>query len=137
MSKVVLVTHGKLADGILSAAQLIVGEQSDVKTFGVELGCDLEKLKKGITDLLEEYSKENEFVVIMTDIFYGTPFNIITSLMESYDFIHITGINLGIVLEVLMKKDELSNSELNQIIEQGKQGIVNCSDIISKLSKRR
>ena len=53
--------------------------------------------------------------------------------MESYDFIHITGINLGIVLEVLMKKDELSNSELNQIIEQGKQGIVNCSDIISKL----
>ena len=60
MSKVVLVTHGKLADGILSAAQLIVGEQSDVKTFGVELGCDLEKLKKGITDLLEEYSKENE-----------------------------------------------------------------------------
>lgn len=133
MSKVVLVTHGKLADGILSAAQLIVGEQSDVKTFGVELGCDLEKLKKGVTDLLEEYSKENEFVVIMTDIFYGTPFNIITSLMESYDFIHITGINLGIVLEVLMKKDELSNSELNQIIEQGKQGIVNCSDIISKL----
>ena len=133
MSKVVLVTHGKLADGILSAAQLIVGEQSDVKTFGVELGCDLEKLKKGITDLLEEYSKENEFVVIMTDIFYGTPFNIITSLMESYDFIHITGINLGIVLEVLMKKDELSNRELNQIIEQGKQGIVNCSDIISKL----
>lgn len=133
MSKVVLVTHGKLADGILSAAQLIVGEQSDVKTFGVELGCDLEKLKKGITDLLEEYSKENEFVVIMTDIFYGTPFNTITSLMESYDFIHITGINLGIVLEVLMKKDELSNSELNQIIEQGKQGIVNCSDIISKL----
>ena len=133
MSKVVLVTHGKLAEGILSAAQLIVGEQSDVKTFGVELGCDLEKLKKGITDLLEEYSNENEFVVIMTDIFYGTPFNIITSLMESYDFIHITGINLGIVLEVLMKKDELSNSELNQIIEQGKQGIVNCSDIISKL----
>nr|WP_295645216.1 hypothetical protein [uncultured Holdemanella sp.] len=33
MSKVVLVTHGKLADGILSAAQLIVGEQSDVKTL--------------------------------------------------------------------------------------------------------
>ena len=57
MSKVVLVTHGKLAEGILSAAQLIVGEQSDVKTFGLELGCDLEKLKKGITDLLEEYSK--------------------------------------------------------------------------------
>ena len=69
----------------------------------------------------------------MTDIFYGTPFNIITSLMESYDFIHITGINLGIVLEVLMKKDELCNDELNQIIEQGKQGIVNCSDIINKL----
>lgn len=133
MSKVILVTHGKLAEGILSAAQLIVGDQTDVKTFGVELGCDLEKLKKGITDLLEEYSKENEFVVIMTDIFYGTPFNIITSLMESYDFIHITGINLGIVLEVLMKKDELCNDELNQIIEQGKQGIVNCSDIINKL----
>ena len=133
MSKVILVTHGKLAEGILSAAQLIVGDQTDVKIFGVELGCDLEKLKKGITDLLEEYSKENEFVVIMTDIFYGTPFNIITSLMESYDFIHITGINLGIVLEVLMKKDELCNDELNQIIEQGKQGIVNCSDIINKL----
>lgn len=133
MTKVIIVTHGSLADGLLSAAELIVGKQEDVKTFGVELGCDLEILKQSIRDVLEQWHKTKEFVIILTDIFFGTPFNIVMSLVETYEFVHITGVNLGIVLEILMQKDELDFNDFEHIIEQGKTGIVNCSDIISKV----
>ena len=48
MSKLMIVTHGNLSSALLATAELIVGRQKDVVTFGVDLGCSLEKLTDDI-----------------------------------------------------------------------------------------
>ena len=62
----------------------------------------------------------------MTDIFYGTPFNVVVSLMEDYDFMHITGINLSIVLEILLKRNEIKEQDIDEVIEEAKKSMINC-----------
>ena len=111
---------------LLETSSLIVGEQRNVETYGVDLGCDVEKLKNEIRQSLKESFDKGQSVIVLTDIFYGTPFNVVVSLMEDYDFMHITGINLSIVLEILLKRNEIKEQDIDEVIEEAKKSMINC-----------
>lgn len=135
MKKIIIVTHGKLSEEFYNTSKLIVGVQPDVETYSVELGCNIELLKKDITTSLNESKLINQEVIILTDIFFGTPFNIVINLIETFNFIHITGINLGILLEVLVKRDEITHENIMEIIELGRNGIVESKNFLEKLDE--
>lgn len=132
MSKLMIVTHGNLSSALLATAEMIVGRQEDVVTFGVDLGCSLEKLTEDIRKAMAMLTASGEQVIVLTDIFFGTPFNIIMSMSEEYEFQHITGVNLSILLEILIRRNELQGSDIHEILEQGRSGIIDCSEIIGK-----
>lgn len=125
-TKLMIVTHGTLGKSLLETSSLIVGEQRNVETYGVDLGCDVEKLKSEIRQSLKESFDKGQSVIVLTDIFYGTPFNVVVSLMEDYDFMHITGINLSIVLEILLKRNEIKEQDIDEVIEEAKKSMINC-----------
>ena len=123
-TKLMIVTHGTLGKSLLETSSLIVGEQRNVETYGVDLGCDVEKLKNEIRQSLKESFDKGQSVIVLTDIFYGTPFNVVVSLME--DYVHITGINLSIVLEILLKRNEIKEQDIDEVIEEAKKSMINC-----------
>ena len=85
LMKVIVVSHGSYARGLVDTAQMIAGEQEDLEAFG-----------------LEPEESEGEEVLILTDLFYGSPFNTVISLMSEYNLYHVTGINLPLMMEVVM-----------------------------------
>lgn len=99
--KVIVVSHGSYAQGLVDTVQMIAGEQEDLEAFGLMPEESVETLKEKIRKSIEDTGSEEE-ILILTDLFYGSPFNTVVSLMPEYDFYHITGINLPLMMEIVM-----------------------------------
>ena len=99
--KVIVVSHGSYARGLVDTVQMIAGKQEDLEAFGLESEESVDTLKEKIRQSIEQASQEEE-ILIHTDIFYGSPFNTVISLMPEYDLYHVTGINLPLMMEVIM-----------------------------------
>ena len=97
LMKVIVVSHGSYARGLVDTAQMIAGEQEDLEAFGLEPEESVDTLRESIVQ-----TSEGEEVLILTDLFYGSPFNTVISLMSEYDLYHVTGINLPLMMEVVM-----------------------------------
>ena len=99
--KVIVVSHGSYARGLVDTVQMIAGKQEDLEAFGLESEESVDTLKEKIRQSIEQASQDEE-ILILTDIFYGSPFNTVISLMPEYDLYHVTGINLPLMMEVIM-----------------------------------
>jgi PTS system mannose-specific IIA component len=133
--EIIMVSHGDYMKAMLESAQLIVGEQEHIHTFGLHLGESVDQLREKISEAIAEAQKNGE-VLVLTDIRSGSPFNVTVSLMQQYSFHHITGINLPILLEVLMSRDCLSAEELcKDVLEKGKESILDVNKLFEEISK--
>lgn len=98
--KFLFISHGAFAESIVGSAQMIVGEQTDFKTLGLYPEDDIEALKEKVRIIFENYKGEE--ILCFSDLFSGSPFNAIVEAMRDYQVQHITGMNLPIVLEAFM-----------------------------------
>lgn len=101
--KYIFVSHGDLAKSILGSAQMIVGEQTEVKAFGLYPKDDIGGLREQVKAAIEEFGGGGD-IVCFTDLFSGSPFNAVVALMGDYPIRHITGMNLPMVLEAFMSR---------------------------------
>lgn len=101
--KIILVSHGSYSKGLLDSVQMVLGPQEKLVAFGLFP----EEGPLDLTQKLEEELKvsENDDILFMTDLFHGSPFNCVVSLMRDYKFHHITGINLPLLIEALMSRN--------------------------------
>lgn len=110
--KVIVVSHGDFAKGILSSVQMLLGPQKDLVAYGLYPEEDREVLLEKVRAELESV-KDGEEVIITSDLFHGTPFNMCVKLSEHYKFEHITGINLPLLVVIMM--DRLAGSSAQEI----------------------
>ncbi len=99
--KVIAVSHGSYSKGLFDSVQMLVGEQENFVAYGLFP----EQTVATLTEQLEEEVKKTpkgEEILFLTDLFHGSPFNAVVSLMRNYQFYHITGINLPLTVEVMM-----------------------------------
>lgn len=99
--KVIVVSHGSYSKGLVESVQMLVGEQENLVAYGLFP----EQTVATLTEKLEEELKntpEGEEVLFLTDLFHGSPFNAVVSLMRDFEFEHVTGINIPLAVEVMM-----------------------------------
>lgn len=99
--KVIAVSHGSYSKGLVESTQMLVGEQENLVAYGLFP----EQTVATLTEKLEaeiEKTEEGEEILFVSDLFHGSPFNAIVSLMEHHDVYHVTGINLPLMVEVMM-----------------------------------
>lgn len=129
-SVLILISHGKMASQVLKSAEMIVGkiENAYIVEMSSEDGSTdfSEKLKKTISKI-----DENDSIIVMADLFGGTPCNIaIMQLKDRSNVSIISGYNLGMVLEYAMaNKNELTTIK-DQVFEAGKNSI---KDVLEQL----
>lgn len=114
----ILVSHGDFATAALASAEMIAGKQQDVAAFGLAEDSSLEMMEGWIK---EEYDKLHETctdVIILCDIYGGTPFNAINrNLARGMEAIAYTGLSLPLVIDLLLSR-ELSHEEIAARIEE-------------------
>ena len=99
MIGMILVTHGRLAEEFVKAMEHVVGRQEGVVTVCIGPNDDVEARRKEIADAIEEVDT-GEGVVVLTDLFGGTPSNLAISLMQEGKVEVIAGINLPMLIRL-------------------------------------
>ena len=110
MIGMVLVTHGRLADELVSALRHVVGEQENVKTVCIDPDDDMEQRRLHILESVAEADKGNG-VVLLTDMFGGTPSNLAISVMDKANVEVIAGVNLPMLIKLTSVRHDHSLAE--------------------------
>jgi PTS system mannose-specific IIA component len=112
MVNFIIISHGKLAEGLLNASQMIIGPQEKVRTLSLTPDQSIDTFKTELTALLDEIDNGEE-TLILADLFGGTPANTAASLTADKENTEvITGINLPILIELLSSRKNGNLSEL-------------------------
>jgi mannose PTS system EIIA component len=99
MIGMILVTHGKLAEEFVAAMQHVVGRQEAVSTVCIGPNDDMEARRAEIARAVKQVDA-GQGVIILTDLFGGTPSNLAISLMEKGKVEVIAGINLPMLIRL-------------------------------------
>ncbi len=119
----VIVSHGQVANELLAAAETVVGELSHVTAVSIGWHDDVEQAKNQVERAIKSVS-HGSGVLVMTDMFGGTPTNIAAMFLQENEVEIVTGVNLPMVIKLASNNQELELSDLaREVEEQGKQAI--------------
>ena len=99
MIGLILVTHGRLAEEFIHAMEHVVGSQTDIAAVPIGPHDDMEKRRKEIADAIRRVDSGGG-VILLTDLFGGTPSNLAISLMQTGRVEVIAGINLPMLIRL-------------------------------------
>lgn len=121
--KILITTHGEFGPGLKSSVDMIMQSESDIDIISLtEEGIEQYKEK------LNEYLNAIDDVLILTDLFGGTPFNSsyeYKCLNKEKQISIISGVNLPIIIQaqMLQTMGDLTVENIDQLINQGTEGI--------------
>lgn len=110
MIGLVIVTHGQLAKEFRAALEHVVGPQDQVATISIGPDDDMEHRRNDILDAIRAVDSGNG-VVLLTDMFGGTPSNLAISVMETARVEVIAGINLPMLIKLASVRGECAMDE--------------------------
>ena len=99
MIGLVIVTHGRLAEEFLSAMEHVVGRQRAVETVCIGAEDDMEQRRQDILEAVDRVD-DGSGVILLTDMFGGTPSNLAISVMEQTRAEVIAGLNLPMLIKL-------------------------------------
>lgn len=116
-----LITHGNLGKAAIESAELIVGKQENFDTISIFAVDEVNNLKQ---DMLNKVSRldTGKGLIVLTDIIGGTPTNLASYLLEDEHTVLVSGLNLPILIEILMNRNENIKSIIENIKEAYHEG---------------
>ena len=100
MIGLVIVTHGRLAEEFVSAMEHVVGPQTAVKAICIGPEDDMERRRSDILKACADVDQDGHGVILLTDMFGGTPSNLAISVMEQTKAEVIAGLNLPMLIKL-------------------------------------
>ena len=107
MIGMVLVTHGRLAVELVAAMEHVVGPQTNVAVVCIGPEDDMEQRRQEIVSCVEQVDT-GDGVVVLTDMFGGTPSNLAISIMDQGRIEIIAGVNLPMLIKLATVRDDES-----------------------------
>ncbi|NMC29902.1 MAG: PTS sugar transporter subunit IIA [Pelolinea sp.] len=125
MVHLLLITHGQFASGLLDATTLIMGNQPGIDALPLTEEDSIDELSDRLESMLAHLTIDCEGVLIMVDIFGASPCNVAVLSMAKFSNIEVvTGLNLPMLVEVLLQRNQLSLPDLAKLAERsGMEGI--------------
>ena len=119
----IIVSHGKLAEELLNALTIILGEAVNIEAISIGWYDDVEESKNKMNQSLNRVNQKNG-VVIFTDMFGGTPSNLSFSFLKDNQVEIITGVNLPMLIKFVSLQRSYNLKEVaKKVVEQGKKNI--------------
>jgi mannose PTS system EIIA component len=133
----VIVSHGQLANELLTAAETVVGEIGHVTAVSIGWHDDVDLAKDEVDRAIKSVSRGSG-VLVMTDMFGGTPTNIAAMFLAPGEVELVTGVNLPMVVKLASNTKEIPLEELaREVEEQGKRSIYRTSALLEPHSLKK
>ena len=131
----VLVTHGRLGSELLTAAETIIGTISHVAAVSIGWHDDVDAASDEIERAVTRVS-EGRGVLLLTDLFGGTPTNIASMFLKEGEAEVVTGVNLPMVIKLASQSGEESLAEVaRRVRDQGREGIYLAGELLAGAGK--
>jgi PTS system mannose-specific IIA component len=131
MIGLVLVTHGRLANEFRAALEHVVGAQTQIETVSIGPEDDVERRRKDIIDAVDKVS-DGSGVILLTDMFGGTPSNLAISVMEAGKIEVVAGVNLPMLIKIAsVRGDEPLTDVIAEAQEAGRKYINVASQVLN------
>lgn len=117
MKYVILVSHGKFANGLNDALSMLAGNREDILSVGLENGKSVDEFVALFTEKIKDISTDDE-VILLGDIIGGSPLTNATNVLvnKGIKTVILGGMNLPLALTTVLMKDTVS---LDEIADQG------------------
>ena len=131
MIGIVIVTHSQLGEALIGAAEFIIGSRPEsIESVSIDLSENAEKLREKIARGIKKV-KTPEGVIILTDMFGGTPSNLSYSFLEEGHIEVLAGVNLPILIQAVNTRKKMELDQLAANLEAfGKKSISLASGIL-------
>jgi len=127
MKKIIVVTHGKMAEAMVSAARGLVGASSGVSALNFEEWQSVAELRGAIKRELGE--KPDDDIFILTDFLGGSPSNCACAFLINEKIRVISGVNMPMLVELILKRDKLpADKVVDVIIKAGRDSIADVGE---------
>lgn len=114
MLSIIIVSHGNLSKALSETAEMVLGKQENLSYVGMQPEDSPEILRRKIIKAIHSYPDTP--LCIFTDILAGTPFNMVAMLSKEFEFLHISGVNLPVLVEALISRNHVTLDEFKQTI---------------------
>ncbi len=132
---VVMVTHYQLGEQMLQALRLIIPDAPDFLAVSIAPTQSIEEMRHSIAESLSA-ADQGQGVLILTDMFGGTPSNISLSFFDEHHVEVVTGINLPMLIKLATMREEKSLEDLASFIkEYGRRNISVASELVPEGEK--
>ncbi len=127
---VVIVTHYRLGDEFLQALRLIVPDAPEFRAVSIEPTQSVDEMRSQISAALHA-ADQGDGVLVLTDMFGGTPSNISLSFLDEHQVEVVTGLNLPMLIKLATLRETKSLEELAAFIKQyGQRNISVASELL-------
>lgn len=120
---IIVVSHADYGSAMLRTAEFILGQQSDCCSISVDVAHEVSETVRRLTDAAQRLDK-GAGVIILTDMFGGTPTNLALSLLGTHKVEVVTGVNLPMLLKVFTSRSAALDELARIAGEAGAKGIV-------------
>ena len=121
---ILIITHCQLGKELINAAELILGNINNISYVSIMDTTANEDILKSIEEKVKNFTNKNNNVLILTDMFGGTPSNLSLSFLEKDRIEVVTGVNLPMLIAVVGVRDKMEISELGKIAqEEGRRSV--------------
>lgn len=125
MRYVILVSHGKFANGLNDALSMLAGNREDILSVGLENGKSVDEFTALFTEKVKDISTDDE-VILLGDIIGGSPLTNATNVLvnKGIKTVILGGMNLPLALTTVLMKDTVSLDEIaDQVLEQARMAM--------------
>lgn len=125
MRYVILVSHGKFANGLNDALSMLAGNREDILSVGLENGKSVDEFVALFTEKVKDISNDDD-VILLGDIIGGSPLTNATNVLvnKGIKTVILGGMNLPLALTTVLMKDTVSLDEIaNQVLEQARMAM--------------
>ncbi len=126
MIGLVLVSHCHLADELVAAVEHVVGAQSFVETVCIDADDDIEARRRDIQTAIER-ADQGDGVIILTDMFGGTPSNLAISFLDRPNLDVIAGVNLPMLIKLASVRDTMPLSDAAETAQEAGRKHINAA----------
>ena len=134
MVGVVLVTHPHLGEEFIRSAEMICGKMLRILAVIIDTRKEVEELRRGIAEAIKKVD-EGDGVLILTDMFGGTPSNMSLAFLQENRVEVLTGLNLPMMIKLSNCREERRLKELARMVKEAGQKNINlASEILQKKS---
>jgi PTS system mannose-specific IIA component len=134
MIGLVLVTHGRLAEEFIAATEHVVGDQPNVRAISIGPDDDIEQRRRDILAAAEAVD-DGSGVILLTDMFGGTPSNLAISVMDKNRIEVIAGVNLPMLIKLASVRETEALEQAVASAQDAGRKYINVASTLLKVDK--